>query len=229
MRKGLLSDPTPPTEAIPQQKQKSVLTKNKTSHITLTRQQIINAITVSFHTIPKTRIPTNPQMDRSEMTQNFSTRRYANTNKMTEQTTSQPLPPPPIQPPRQHQPRRHIHPFGWGPPAEPIVAHTHPTLQSTPRVVPTMRPPTEIDSGLLARLRRGREVALRAVGFDEIGDVVNARQLYMDALYLLVPACRHLDCGPTSNRKARLREKTKAQRLASVMLDRCEAFKGLDP
>ena len=162
------------------------------------------------------------EMDPSAMAEYFADRAYGRRNRMTNPTGIQ------SQRRRQQSPQE-IRPLGWGPIAERIVAESVPVFEKTERFVPPMRSPSEIDADLLSSIRRGREAGLRAVGFDEIGDVVNARQLYMDALYLLVPACRHLDCGPTSNRKARLREKTKAQRLASVMLDRCEAFKGLDP
>jgi len=173
-------------------------------------------------------IPNISQMNPSVMPELFAARAYGRHNTTTKPTTDQSAPSSRIQPQRRERSTRHIHPIGWGPLAESIVADTQPTVENTARRVRPMTSPTEIEAGLLARISRGRELALYAVECDERGDVVSARQLYMDALYILVPACRDLDRGPNSSRSARSREMKKMQELASVMLDRCEAFRSLD-
>jgi len=155
------------------------------------------------------------EMDPSAMAEYFADRAYGRRNRMTNPTGIQ------SQRRRQQSPQE-IRPLGWGPIAERIVAESVPVFEKTERFVPPMRSPSEIDADLLSSIRRGREAGLRAVGFDEIGDVITAKQLYMESLRLLVPACRELDNGPETNRITRLREKAKVRREASTMLGRCE-------
>ena len=155
------------------------------------------------------------------MAQIFADRAYRKMNRMKKTTDIQSVPP------RDRSPQE-FHPLGCGPIAEYIVADSVPVFEnSQKRVVPPMPPPTEMDADLLSRIRRGREAGLLAVGFDKIGDVITAQELYMDALCLLVPACRDLDNGPYRNRRARLCEKAKVRREASAMLGRCEALRNM--
>ena len=156
-------------------------------------------------------------MDPSEMAELFADRAYGRINTMTKPTDIQSQPPPDQSP-------QEIRPLGWGPIAERIVAESVPVFDNTERFVPPVRSPTEIEGDLLSKIRRGREAGLLAVGYDEIGDVVTAKELYMDALCLLVPACRDLDNGPGTNRRARIREQAKVRREASAMLGRCVLF-----
>ena len=131
------------------------------------------------------------------------------------------LPPPPT-PPNEDQLRGYIHPLARGAVSESMVPGNLPIVNRTRPVLRPAPSSTKIDAQLLSRISRGREAGLRAVRFDEVGDLSNAEELYMEALSVLIPASRDLDRGPNSNRSARLREKTKVQREASGMLNRCE-------
>ena len=136
------------------------------------------------------------------------------------------LPPPPP-PPNEDQLRGYIHPLAWDTDSEPMGAGNLPISNRKRTAVPPPRSDAKIDAHSLWRISRGREVGLRAVEFDEVGDLINAEDLYMEALSVLIPASRDLDSGPYSNRSARLREKTRVQREASAMLNRCERLRSL--
>ena len=131
------------------------------------------------------------------------------------------LPPPP-QPPNEDQLRAHIHPLACRALTESMVPGPHPIFNTNKTVDPPTQAPTKIDASLSTRISRGREAGLRAVGCDEVGDLISAEDLYMEALSILIPASCDLDSGPESNRCARLCEKKKVQREASAILKRCE-------
>ena len=159
------------------------------------------------------------------MAELLPTRAQVHMETMETSTTFQFQLPPTPEPPREDQLLGDIHELLSGAVAEPVVPGTHPTFDNTQTFNNPLQSRTEIDVEIMSRIRRGREVGLRAERFDDVREVINAKRLYMEAISVLVPASRDLDIGPDSNLRDRLREKTKVLREASAMLDRCEALR----
>ena len=161
------------------------------------------------------------------MTEFIATCPYRDTNAINKQETFPFELPPPPPPPNEDQLRGYIHPLSLGAVSQSTGAGNLPILTPETTVDPPSQSDAKIDAHLLSRIRRGRDAGLRAVGFDEDGDLINAEELYMEALSVLIQASRDLDRGPKSNRSARLREKNRVQREASAMLNRCERLRSL--
>ncbi|CAN8068881.1 unnamed protein product [Agarophyton chilense] len=120
-----------------------------------------------------------------------------------------------IHPPKQPAP------IGWGDTYDTVPSQP---LYGTPSHL-VQRGPMAIEAALAGKISRGRELALLAIEQEEKGNWGAAEAGYMKALALLVPASKELDIGSELSRGARTAMKTRVQREASAMLDRCEQLR----
>lgn len=123
----------------------------------------------------------------------------------------QSAPPPPAFAPNVQQP-----PAGYGMQQQQL---------QQPRGPPLVQSNTYIDPQLAERIRRGRELTKLGIQGEESGNMGHAKEAYMKALELLIPAIKMLDHGNDVSYSFRMSEKRKLNREAGLMLDRCEAIK----
>ncbi len=97
--------------------------------------------------------------------------------------------------------------------------------QQQPRGPPLVQSNTYIDPQLAEQIRRGRELTKLGIQGEESGNMGHAKEAYMKALELLIPAIKLLDHGNDVSYSFRMSEKRKLNREAGLMLDRCEAIK----
>lgn len=86
---------------------------------------------------------------------------------------------------------------------------------------------TYVDPSLAAKIRRGRELAKLGLEQDEQGNMGAAKEAYMKALELMIPAIGELENGNEVSRSFRMTEKKKLSKEANLLLDRCENIKRL--
>lgn len=131
-------------------------------------------------------------------------------------TVDQSSPPPPFAP---YATRAGVAPSAYGAVPHAMAPPVHTIAAPLPQSV------TYVDPALAERIRRGRELERLGISEEERGNMGHAKEAYMKALELLIPAIPMLDHGNDVSHAFRSSEKRKLNREAGLMLDRCEEIK----